>query len=92
VIRAAVAALCGLALGALAAAGLLWLTERALRQLTAPKVFEVEHSVIYLGVILGAGFGAVSGALAGLAGAVAAALRRKESSPPPSPPSPSRPT
>jgi hypothetical protein len=61
-----VGALAGIAAGA----GLLLATRTVLRWQSAPKVFEVEHWVIYLGLIVSAGFGAVCGALAALARAV----------------------
>ena len=85
VVRVGLLSLAGLVLGAALgvglAVGLLWLTREDLRARTAPKVFEVEHFVIYLSVVLGgvlgAGFGAVCGALAGLA----SALRRRDTSP-----------
>ena len=44
---------------------------------TAPRVFEVEHGVVYLTLVLGAGFGAICGALTGLAGAVLRAWRER---------------
>jgi hypothetical protein len=71
VLRVGLLSLAGLALGAGLSLVLLWLTREALRGQTAPKVFEVEHYVVYLTVILGAGFGAVCGALAGLASVLA---------------------
>jgi hypothetical protein len=91
-IRATVAALVGLLAGATLAAALVWLAMHWLRGQTAPKSYEVEHWVVYVTLVVGAGLGAVSGAVIGLAGAVSAALRRRESSAtPPTPPGPSRP-
>jgi hypothetical protein len=55
--------LIGALLGVLATALLLLVTRRVLMWMTEPRVFEVEHSVIYVSVILGAGFGGVCGAL-----------------------------
>jgi hypothetical protein len=66
-IRTALLALVGMLLGIGLALGLLWLTREVLRWQTAPKVFTIEHGVIYLSLVLGAGFGALCGALAGLA-------------------------
>jgi hypothetical protein len=63
-------------------AGLLWLTHLVLVRLTAPRIFEVEHSTIYLALVLGSGFGAVCGALAGLAGTLS---RNRRPSPPAEP-------
>jgi hypothetical protein len=77
VIRTALGAVLGLLAGVAAAAGLLYATRQALRWATAPKIFEMEHWVIYVGVLLGAGFGAVSGALAGLAGVLGRAGRER---------------
>jgi hypothetical protein len=74
-IRTTVGAALGTLAGVLAAALLLLATRQVLRWATAPKIFEMEHSVIYTGVLLGAGFGAVSGALAGLAGVLGRAPR-----------------
>jgi hypothetical protein len=59
--------LCGLIAGVVCAAGLLAGTNAVLAWMTAPKRFAVEHGVVYLGVILGAGFGAVAGGLVGVA-------------------------
>jgi hypothetical protein len=39
-------------------------------RITAPDVYEIEYSVIYQTLTLGAGFGAVCGALAGFASAI----------------------
>ncbi len=55
-------------------------TNLVVRWMTAPKVFEIEHGVIYLTVVLGAGFGAVCGALIGTVGVI-------ERIPPDGPPS-----
>lgn len=71
VLRVGLLSLVGALLGGGLAMALLWATREVLRQQTAPKVFEVEHSVVYQAVTLGAGFGAVCGALAGLASVVA---------------------
>jgi hypothetical protein len=69
-LKALIASLLGALLGALVAAVLLRATVGVVR-LTLEPVMAVEHWVIYLGVLLGAGFGSVSGAVAGLAGVVA---------------------
>jgi hypothetical protein len=61
--------------GAVLAALLLVAAVPIVRQFLAPPVLAVEHWVIYLSLILGAGFGALSGALAGVAGSVARAIR-----------------
>jgi hypothetical protein len=81
-LRTALGALIGAALGALLAAGLLWLAQVAVRRWMPPPQMRMEHSVIYTSVVLGAGFGAVCGALAGLASALARALRQRPSPPP----------
>jgi hypothetical protein len=60
--------LCGLFVGVACAAGLLAGTNAVLAWLTAPTRFAIEHGVVYLGVILGAGFGAVAGGMVGVAG------------------------
>jgi len=79
--RVVLGSLIGMLAGIAATAALLpasaWLVNSLLS-----KQMEMERSVIYQGVVLGAGFGAVCGALAGLASAVTRALR---SSPLPSP-------
>ena len=62
--------LCGLIAGVACAAGLLWGTNAVLAWLTAPTRFAIEHGVVYLGVILGAGFGAVAGGMVGVAPAM----------------------
>jgi hypothetical protein len=77
VIRTALGAALGVLLGVLVAAGLLLATRQVLRWATAPKIFAMEHGVIYIGVLLGAGFGAVSGALAGLASTLVRAVRER---------------
>jgi hypothetical protein len=84
-----VGALVGLGVGAAAAALLLWLTGLGLRWLYAPKIYEVEHSVYYLSIILGAGFGSLCGALAGLAHALTAT---RGTASPPSQANPERPS
>jgi hypothetical protein len=68
--RTLIGVACGLNLGVACAAGLLVGTNAVLASLTAPRRFEVEHWVVYLGVILGAGFGAVAGGLVGVASAL----------------------
>jgi hypothetical protein len=45
-------------------------------RMTAPKVFEIEYSAIYLMVVLGAGFGALCGTLAGTTAALVREWRR----------------
>ncbi len=65
--RTAIGIFCGLILGVALAAGLLAGTNAVLAWMTAPKRFAIEHTVVYQGVILGAGFGALAGALVGLA-------------------------
>ena len=59
--------LCGLVLGVACSAGLLAATNAFLAWMTAPTRFAIEHGVVYLGVILGAGFGAVAGGMVGFA-------------------------
>ncbi len=49
---------------------ILFVTNLVIRWITAPRVFEIEYGVLYLTVILGAGFGAVCGALIGVAGVI----------------------
>ena len=71
--------LCGLILGVACAAGLLAGTNAVLAWLTAPKRFAIEHGVVYIGVILGAGFGALAG---GMLGFTSAWLRRYDTRPP----------
>ena len=66
--RTMLGVLCGSLLGVACAAGLLVGTNAVLAWLTAPQRFAVEHGVVYLGVILGAGFGALAGGLVGVAG------------------------
>jgi hypothetical protein len=67
--------------GALLAAVLLRATVAVVRWTVEPAM-AVEHWVIYLGVLMGAGFGSLSGAVAGLAGVVArAAHERNQRSP-----------
>jgi hypothetical protein len=80
--RTLAGAVLGFLFGAALAAGLLFATVGIVRRLLTPEM-AVEHGVIYLSVVLGAGFGAVTGALVGLAGTVRAALRSR---PPESPP------
>ncbi len=65
----------GWVVGAGLTAGLLWVVREILRWQTAPRTFEIEHAVIYLAVVMGAGFGALCGALAGLAGLLARSRR-----------------
>ena len=59
--------LCGIALGVACAAGLLAGTNAFLAWLTAPTRLAIEHGVVYLGIILGAGFGALAGGMVGFA-------------------------
>jgi hypothetical protein len=56
--------------GALAAALLLSAAGWGVSLLVPPPVLRMEHGVIYQGLVLGAGFGAVCGALAGFARAL----------------------
>jgi NhaP-type Na+/H+ or K+/H+ antiporter len=86
VIRTALGALVGWLVGVGLTVLLLWATDRVIRQMTAPRVFEIEYRTIYLALVLGAGFGALSGAVAGLAGVVQRRLER-----PPSPAVPPEP-
>lgn len=65
-IRLLLAVALGISLGVAVTAGLLSATHTALNALTAPKIFAIDHSVIYLSIVLGAGFGAVIGTLASL--------------------------
>jgi hypothetical protein len=65
------AALAGAVAGALAAALLLAVTSAVLAWKTSPLGLEVEHGVVYLAEVLGAGFGGLCGAVAGLAGVLA---------------------
>ena len=65
--RTLLGVVCGLVCGVACAAGLLAGTNAVLAWLTAPQRFAVEHGVVYLGVILGAGFGAVAGGIVGMA-------------------------
>lgn len=74
-LRATLGCLLGTLLGAAVASGLLVGCHYVLREITAPRVFAVEHNAVYLGVILGAGFGAVAGTLIGLAGCLITAAR-----------------
>jgi hypothetical protein len=83
--KAVVGAVVGLLAGVAVTAGLLRGTNVVVNRLKG-KVFEMEPGTIYVSVVLGAGFGAVSGALAGLAGAVARAGRERSTAPP-APPS-----
>jgi hypothetical protein len=80
-IRTAVGALVGTLAGLAVAALILRTAWSFLAWRTAPRLFEVEHGVIYLALVLGAGFGALCGALAGLAGAVLRAWRERPPSP-----------
>jgi hypothetical protein len=82
-IRATLAALAGLLLGAAAAPSLVWLASLWLNAQPSAPVMLVDRWVIYLTLVLGAGFGALTGAVVGMAGAVAAALRRREADSPP---------
>jgi hypothetical protein len=89
--RATVGALVGLLLGATAAPALVWLATLWLNAQPNKPTFLVDHWVIYLTLVLGAGFGALSGAVIGLAGAITVALRRRDSvSGAPSSPEPPR--
>ena len=76
--RTSLGILFGLILGVACAAGLLVGTNAVLAWMTEPKRFAIEHSAVYIGVILGAGFGALAGGLFGL---TSAWLRRHESRP-----------
>jgi hypothetical protein len=67
--------LAGLLLGIGLVVVILLATNRVIRWITAPKIFEIEYGVLYLTVVLGAGFGAVCGALVGLAGVISRILR-----------------
>ena len=79
--KAVVGALVGLVAGVAVTAGLLRGTNAVVNRLKG-KVLEMEPGTIYVSVVLGAGFGAVSGALVGLAGAVARAGREPPAAPP----------
>lgn len=65
--RTVIGSLIGTLLGAVLAAVLLRATVAVVRLTLEPQM-AVEHWVIYVGVLLGAGFGSLSGAVAGLAG------------------------
>lgn len=69
-VRTAFSALVGWLIGLGLTIVILWGAERAIRQMTAPKIFEIEYSVIYLTLVIGSGFGGLCGALAGLVGAL----------------------
>jgi hypothetical protein len=77
-LRAAFGAVVGLLAGVLCVAGLLPLAWWAVNALLAPPALRMEHGVIYLSLVLGAGLGAVCGALAGVAGVVRRALRDRQ--------------
>ncbi len=83
-------ALLGAVLGMLAGAGLtaliLRLTYAVIARMTAPKVYEIEYTVIYQTVVLGAVLGAVCGTLVGMTAALVREWRRGGG--PPGPPSP----
>jgi hypothetical protein len=85
-IRTVLGTVVGLAVGLLLALGLLRRGPDFVLWLQGPPRFALEPWVNYLVLVLGGGFGAVCGALAGLAGAVAAALRRRPTPPSSSPP------
>jgi hypothetical protein len=72
--------LLGAVVGMLAGAGLtgliLRVTKGVIDQVKAPLVFEVDPRVIYLTVVLGAGFGALCGTLVGLTAALLREWRR----------------
>jgi hypothetical protein len=76
-IRTTLGALGGMIAGVGVTALLLTLTRIILAWKTAPQVFEIEHGVVYLAVILGGGFGGLSGALAGLAGILLRTARQR---------------
>jgi hypothetical protein len=59
---------------------ILLLTNVVLRWMTSPRIFEIEHSTLYLTVVLGAGFGAVCGAVIGAVGAIVRALCERSGS------------
>lgn len=61
--RSLFAILAGALAGACLAGLLVFATSQALAWYTSPRRFEIEHGVIYLAVVLGAGFGAVCGIL-----------------------------
>lgn len=67
-LRTVVMALVGAVMGTLWGALLLWLTSRVLAWHTAPQVFLIEPSTIYLCLTLAGGFGSLTGALVGVAG------------------------
>jgi hypothetical protein len=67
--RTLVSSLIGTFLGALLAAVLLRATVAVVRWTVEP-VMAVEHWVIYVGILIGAGFGSVSGAMVGLVGVI----------------------
>jgi hypothetical protein len=76
--RTMVGSLVGLLAGSLLAGALLRLTVWIVR-ITIEPPLAVNHGVIYLGVILGGGFGAVCGGLAGLASTLSRLLRQPPS-------------
>jgi hypothetical protein len=71
VVRSTLTALAGTFLGAALAALLVWLTSLVLAWRTASETFKIDHWVIYLCVVLGAGFGGVAGAVVGVSGRIA---------------------
>jgi hypothetical protein len=75
-LRTALSAATGVLVGVGLAVLTLCVTSGVLARMTAPKTFEVEHWVVYLSVVLGAGFGGLCGALAGVVGAVGREWRR----------------
>ncbi len=75
-LRTLVSSFVGMLLGALLAAVLLRGTVAVVRWTVEP-LMAVEHWVIYVGILLGAGFGAVSGAVVGLAGVVVRTIRER---------------
>jgi hypothetical protein len=79
-LRTLLASLAGMLAGIGLTAGLLRLTWTVVGWIKDPRIFEIEPSVIYQTMVLGAGFGGVCGALVGLAGVVARSLRDRSPS------------
>lgn len=75
-LRTALGSVVGMLLGVGCTALILFATNQVVAWMTAPVRFEIEYGVIYLTVILGAGFGSVCGAMVGLASAVLREWRR----------------
>ena len=67
-------------IGIVLTGGILRITWTVVCWIKGPRIFEIEPSVIYQTVVLGAGFGGVCGALVGLAGVIARGLRDRSPS------------